>query len=173
MSPRGLGARWGSTGPGAASCTSGCGWLPRVSGSPSTIAQSPATGLQASSGASVVRSAALLTAFRLSLRPARGATDRHGPRCGAARRPRPSPRAAAGARLSLRATATTARRLPRLPPRAASASPQRRRSVSGPKGPRTYWAAPTSRRLHLHVDEQQLQPRRLHLQRHELHRALI
>src|SRR5450759_3088103 len=37
---------------------------------------------------------------------------------------------------NFRATATTARFLPFLPPRSASFRPQRRRSLSAPKGPR-------------------------------------
>ena len=51
-------------------------------------------------------------------------------------RPRRRPQTQKQHALSLRATATTARRLPRFPPRAARARPQRRKSVSGPNGPR-------------------------------------
>jgi len=46
----------------------------------------------------------------------------------------------------LRATATTARFLALRPPRAAIAPPHRRRSQSGPNGPRMYWELPTRRR---------------------------
>ena len=51
---------------------------------------------------------------------------------------------------NLRATATTARFLAFFLPRAASASPQRLRSVSGPNGPRMYCAEP--RTCHIFSD---------------------
>jgi hypothetical protein len=50
---------------------------------------------------------------------------------------------------SFRATATAARFFAFFPPRSQSRSPYRRRSVSGPKGPKIYWALPTNNRRNI------------------------
>ena len=65
--------------------------------------------------------------------------------CGKGWKRRPLRHRACSTTASLRATATMARFLPRLPPVAASFSPQRRSSESGPKRPRTYCVDCTSR----------------------------
>src|SRR5215469_18350612 len=47
---------------------------------------------------------------------------------------------------NFRATATAARFFAFFPPRSHSRSPYRRKSVSGPNGPKIYWALPTRSR---------------------------